>query len=444
MKDKKLNLLCKKFLQSSLEIYGKLISPADQLPIKNIVNYKFKEDRSGYTSTTNKVTDYSFIITIWDKICDSRNFKKFSDYMFSNPEIRGFNTIREIQMTLPFSFLQKYLERSETMEFEDEVFKELYESLENYLFCDSVTHRTFIILSNLNIESKDMVFNDVKLAHISEKDFTKLISGFSHIHKSNPFEFTPKKMLLERKYKMIKNPESKNFYRNKEQKENTTNLFNKIMLSFRLFKKGAIGYNAIYDQNISEWRHGLARSSPHPMPHFFGLSYKLNKTEENELKRFWKFIKEVKIGDIDKNLNLAIRRFNSAYEKKNDEDRLIDCVIALESLLSKKGERNIPLRFKLGIRTALLLGKNTEEREIIKQEIQEIYDARSRMVHGGEVTKLGVFKDLKDLVDSAEEYVRMTIKALLQLDIKYGRMSALEKLDEYLLSANFDLCLDFL
>ena len=64
MKDEKLNFLCRKFLQSSLEIYRKLISPTDQLPIKNIVNYKFKEDRSGYTSTTNKVTNYSFIITI--------------------------------------------------------------------------------------------------------------------------------------------------------------------------------------------------------------------------------------------------------------------------------------------------------------------------------------------------------------------------------------------
>ena len=215
------------------------------------------------------------------------------------------------------------------------------------------------------------------------------------------------------------------------------------MLSFRLFKSGAIGYNAIYDHNISEWRQGLARSSPHPTPHFFGLSYKLNKTEENELKGFWKFIKEVKIGDIDKNINLAIRRFNSAYEKKNDEDRMIDFVIALESLFSKKGERNIPLRFKLGLRTSLLLGKNTQEREIIKQEIQEIYDARSSMVHGGDVTKLRAFRDLKDLINCAEEYVRRTIKALLQLDIKYGRTRALEKIDKYLLSANFDLCLDF-
>lgn len=75
----------------------------------------------------------------------------------------------------------------------------------------------------------------------------------------------------------------------------------------------------------------------------------------------------------------------------------------------------------------------------VRKEIIEIYDVRSAIVHGNDIKKFRNFKDLEALVDRAEDYLRRSIKDLLQLTLKLGgRNKVIDKIENSLFSASID------
>ena len=83
-------------------------------------------------------------------------------------------------------------------------------------------------------------------------------------------------------------------------------------------------------------------------------------------------------------LNIAISRFNYAYERNKLEDKLIDYMIAFEALFFKHGEIG-EFRHKLAVRVARFLKQNYDERKEIMKRMMEFYDKRSAIVHGKKV-----------------------------------------------------------
>ena len=60
---------------------------------------------------------------------------------------------------------------------------------------------------------------------------------------------------------------------------------------------------------------------------------------------------------------------------------LVLAIISLEALFSKSSDTG-EIGFKLSNRVAVLLGKNSEERKNIRKSINELYNMRSKIVHG--------------------------------------------------------------
>jgi len=108
-----------------------------------------------------------------------------------------------------------------------------------------------------------------------------------------------------------------------------------------------------------------------------------------------------------KHFAIAIRRFESAYERINPADKLLDFMIAYEALFFKQGETG-EFRHKLSTRVSKLLGKSYQKRKIIAKETNEFYRKRSSIVHGEEVTIPAGF------VDKVESYLRDSIKILME------------------------------
>ena len=448
MKDKKLHLFCKEFVENSLSII-KLVSNIP-VPMKEVLSVKFKENRSGYETTSKQVPDlYLFVFQMYDKIEGSLAFKSFTNYMLENDEIKQFYTDYEIRKSIPTTFLVKFFSLKGTVvaKFDEECFNKIYESFEKYLYSKSVPYKVFIPIPNLEIETKELALDDnLKIRNLSEKEFGELVNAFSFPFPSAPsIRFlSPESLILERTFEVRKNPKVVVNSPTNEQNAETRNLFNKVVTALRLFKKGGIGYDAVFSRNLSDWdTGGFSIHSSLALPYFSGPRYILNRSEEKKLVRFWHFLKGVNLKTMDKNLRRAINRFDSAYERKDPEDSLIDYAIALTSLFSRGDEAGVG-RYRLSIRAALLLGRKTNEREKIRQEVLEIYDKRSDIVHGRDIKKFRNFKDLRDLADSAEEYTRRSIKALLQLDAKFGgRRKAIDSIEKGLLSALIDFDLNF-
>lgn len=119
----------------------------------------------------------------------------------------------------------------------------------------------------------------------------------------------------------------------------------------------------------------------------------------------------MQIKDIDlaerKSVGLAIRRLGHAYERRLNEDKVIDCMIGFESLFLRG--KGTPTRAGqlIGLGCSILIGKNDKEREEISDFLERAYKIRNKIVHGSEVTV--EFQ----LISRMEDYLREAIKGLL-------------------------------
>jgi hypothetical protein len=86
----------------------------------------------------------------------------------------------------------------------------------------------------------------------------------------------------------------------------------------------------------------------------------------------------------------AMDRLDKAMCDRLPGDAAIDLSIALEVLTTEPGAQG-EHTWKVGLRSALLLGGNLEEQQNARRRVKEIYDYRSKVVHEGHIVakKLG-------------------------------------------------------
>lgn len=132
-------------------------------------------------------------------------------------------------------------------------------------------------------------------------------------------------------------------------------------------------------------------------------AYSLKKADQRKLKLVWR---QLRRKALPKALQIGLRRLDFSYDRSHQDDRLIDCVIALEATFLKEGE-NTEAGFRISTRLSKLLGKSFSERTIIRKDIQDFYSLRSKIVHGNE-------PDIEEtVVQKLEEYVRVSFQRFL-------------------------------
>lgn len=77
-------------------------------------------------------------------------------------------------------------------------------------------------------------------------------------------------------------------------------------------------------------------------------------------------------------IEITLSRFHSALLKGNSHDKLIDLTISLESLVPGGGE----FRFRFPYFLSLVIEKDISERKGVFNDLRNLYDARSALVHG--------------------------------------------------------------
>jgi hypothetical protein len=206
--------------------------------------------------------------------------------------------------------------------------------------------------------------------------------------------------------------------------------FDHIVTSLRLWKKGDVGYDTTY--YLLKWnsRGGAIDGSTSI---FFGdPPVVLKLAEVEEFKNFYKIIRDARNSDY-KFLNMAINRFNYAYERKRQEDKLIDYMVAFEALFMKETQE---LRHRLSVRIAKFLKGKYDERKELSSKFKKIYDIRSKIVHGNTINPKNLEKleveSLNELISEVEEQLRVSIKKIINLidqDVNYNHEEFIDKLD---------------
>ncbi|MFZ6016722.1 MAG: hypothetical protein ACOYU0_03740 [Nitrospirota bacterium] len=166
---------------------------------------------------------------------------------------------------------------------------------------------------------------------------------------------------------------------------------NRIFNALRLYKMGSVySMESISTKKTIIWPIGLGKS-------WGGVSYSAFKkytVKTSEVDNFINFINVIKQKlDFNKEekdyrtLFISIERYNSALIESVDIDRkLMTTVMGLESLFTfekDKGEN----AFKLGIKTAKLLGNLKFDPVKVRELTEEAYNFRNKVVHGAYISQ---------------------------------------------------------
>lgn len=132
--------------------------------------------------------------------------------------------------------------------------------------------------------------------------------------------------------------------------------------------------------------------------------------------------------NIEEDFSIALSRYAWVPDRVMKIDKLIDLTISLESLLSTTSDKT-EMNFKIATRGAWLLGDGFEKRKDWYNKLKEIYDFRSKIVHGKSLSlKTEEQKKLDDVINDAQRAVEEIFKII----IRNSKLHKREQWDEFL------------
>jgi hypothetical protein len=188
-----------------------------------------------------------------------------------------------------------------------------------------------------------------------------------------------------------------------------------VLSSLRLFKRTQIRSAGLVSWTDSPWLN--AGTSYRVLGRWpYGGKFELSEDEVPHFIKLWRLLEE---GSA--RFGFSIHRFNLAFDRGLLADRIVDLVIAAESLflsdlnVQDRGE----LRFRFALRAAKFIEHpNYGERDIFRV-MRHAYDARSAIVHGGLPKENPLPENqsatLPTFIDAIEELVRLGLRKALSM-----------------------------
>jgi len=339
------------------------------------------------------------------------DFHKKFGFIPENGRVPSVKTLKSISEEILRIFLGSLAIKT-NLKFDQKSFDEVYLKYEERLLSDKNKFQVFTPLHNFKCEESEVdLGNGLKMRTILEEERNRIRGGFlGPIGPLSPFEIDQLENVLET-VSEFELGEALNL-------SNIDSVFDKAVTALRLFQKGVVYRVVTYRRSLMV----------HPMGFSAGWSetykpsgprYLLKEGQIEAFKNFWNKFKEL---DLTKRafLDVAIRRFNHAYEMKRHEDKLIDFMISFEALCFR-GEKGLSSQIgkAIAIAISMLIGRNDVEREEIRNFLDEAYELRNKIVHGSKIEDKISIKGVDsqfqifEFSSIIEEYLRLSIKKLL-------------------------------
>lgn len=183
-----------------------------------------------------------------------------------------------------------------------------------------------------------------------------------------------------------------------------------VVTALRLHHPGVTGTTILWtrpdpaDAPIGGPFAGSSLYAPHGAPRF-AHPLKTN-VGPNDAKPLRNLVERVSSARADHKFALALRRFDSAYERHVPEDSLIDLWVAFEALFVPDSTQE--LSYRASLRIARLAGKTTKERQDAFAVARASYGARSKVVHGTQLPS-----SLGEILEQTRQLARQALQAWL-------------------------------
>ena len=301
-----------------------------------------------------------------------------------------------------FPFLLEIIRQVDSSRFNPLTFDDLYQEIEKSMYSPMRVFRAWSTLENFSLPINNLPFASNlrirKFSHSEQEE--RLQQALQPLSRTRPIDVQRTYFAVEMEYGIpkvgvidLKEP---------------TEAFGRIVSALRLFKLGMVGLGPIH-QKGAYWQPDLVGmvvgSSIYTAP-FIGPTYELTEAEAGQVVQFYNYLLTIDISG-EHALELAIRRFNLAYERAMPADKLIDMMIAFEALLLPEKDE---LALRLSLRVANLL-RNIANRQDIFKKMKKAYKLRSDTVHGSGTNDKEISKSVQDM----EELLRQSLRNVLKL-----------------------------
>lgn len=144
-------------------------------------------------------------------------------------------------------------------------------------------------------------------------------------------------------------------------------------------------------------------------------SYELSKMQ---LPTLTKIIEVIKNGSFPTRLRTAVDRVNFVAERNRADDQLLDLLIAFEAIY---GDSQGAIGYKIGLRCAVFIEENPEKRKAIRELINDAYERRSALVHGGQKRKGKTLRTTQQVNGELLALVRESLNRIIEMLIAEGK-----------------------
>ncbi len=371
---------CEKYVKSSIKILS-----THQYEILE----KFKGERRFFLFPTD-VDSY---------ISSTYEYESLINQLSQNSDItKKYNekTIKNLALTL----LTKILYKTQAFEYDENIFNELYRDFKEELYSEKWVIRIIAPLTNFKFDVDNIDFGKRKL-NFKDKDISFILKirkipeeelhEFLGMNPNTTSMYDPRMF-----YKFYYHIDC--FYYLEKDATNAPNpekvfsikfatiphaILQQVLTVLRLFKEGDVELENYYIRAISFLGGGGLHSRAVSNILNSKYQYILNNSEKDDLNIFMDKMENILPNVLKKEnsyfLEFALRYYNFAKERETNEDKLIDYMVVFESLYLNE---ELELSYRLSNRMATLLGENEQKRQEIAEDIKDLYNLRSSLVHG--------------------------------------------------------------
>lgn len=380
----------KNFVIESLEVLEE-IKDREGIPLCPPQEEISIEEGGGFGTTSRFIQkpDFSYLIfKNWEKIKRLTEYEECKNCMCENEIIdkhldKLVGTIEQmhrvdIDTTLQ-GFILKLISESASLKFNEKIFTECFDKLRNFFINDKLQFRTFALLEGFTADINEIQLDDnLRIFKIPTRKLEELLKNSTYMPVPH-FRMLSLRFAIERIYETDKIVGEELGRPSDTPTQETMRIFDETISALRLFKPETVGYNFIQTEAV-DWSliGGGSIISGNFIYPYFG-AYSLKKDEISDFKEIYK-----KLKNKQKFLDIPLRYFNYAHKREKTEDKLIDYMIAFESLFIKE---KAELSYRLSLRVATFLGGDHEEKGRIFKLMRIAYGIRSEIVHGTDYNK---------------------------------------------------------
>jgi len=341
--------------------------------------------------------------------------------------------------------LIELLEGKDTLLFDEDRFRQIYGAMEDYFYSDTITISLLAPLTTFEMQADRIILGDYlslrKLSPSEREQLTLQELQFPGVGMLSPFlgqEESGVELIID----------VPKVFGERTQPADPATIpmtiataeFQEVLLALRVFKGGNVDYS-ITKQIPLGWGLGGAMSSyAYKLP-LLGSAYVLSSEEVPRFTTFWEEYRQARRRNRPR-IDLALRRLNFGYERTRPEDKLIDYMIGLEALLTRKGGEGSDLAYRLALRGARLLGSDATHRAHIHAELRRAYRLRSDIVHGSEI-EVGQSVMIEqgtiafgDFIERIAQHLREAIKRFMNRTAVARELEVIKALDHEAITAN--------